>query len=724
VKHAGFVLKNRLYDGFVFFWLLSLSLYVNLQRSFPHNFDDEYGVLGAMAVFAGYDWNAPAHMPFYGFLLAIVSFPLYWLDLEPGVLYRSVLAVNAVLVATSAVLALWTIRLLSGAYSEWWRILAVIAGFSYPAVIYYSGLAKGETVLLFCFFFIAYHLSVLMQSAGVRVVNAILLGAGIGAAQYAHPRGVVFVIAAIMVLFYALRVQSILRKQFIVTAVSASLSVITFAFVKSHLLTVFYTHKHISSSLISFVDSKFSMLSIDRLIPLFQVTFGQLLYLFTSSFGVIIPGFAMLLFVAWKNLQNCEMGLQSNSDGSIAKSRGLLSGFVVLSSIIMFAASVAQMVGGSRADHFFYGRYNEVMVPALIIASIIFLSQLSKKVALGWIVTGFLIALLSALAIDYYPEDIFQRETLFSTITGWFVHQYNRPWKINPGYILSGTVAAVSVLAGTLALSKRLFVVVLILFFTSTVLHCFENQHKRGDRGWNEFNELAGQISHEMSGLQLQVRGSGSNSRIKGEALQIAFPKAHVIFQNDILSDVDAVLDYQGDYCHENTTIAYMGNASFCVVNEEVYKQFVNIAVPLHINLKRSRPELAPSIKIDGELQATGIILGRLDRVCALIANEHYTRWFRYFLPSVSVDVSQYGPSRDKNYELGVFITNLSGQWLEQWRVQLDNQWLERDESIRAISSVQVQSTLPVGEYWFNIAIVDGQGWDWREVAKIRLTME
>ncbi|MCF8055247.1 MAG: hypothetical protein K9K37_01235 [Desulfocapsa sp.] len=723
MKYSGSNRTNRFFEVFVFLWLLVLVLYVTQQRSFPYNFDDEYGVLGSAAVLAGYDWSTPANMPFYGFLLAIFSFPLFWLDLEPTVLYRSILAVNAVFVATSAVLALRTIRLLSEAYSELWRILAVIAGFSYPAVIHYSALALGETALLFCFFFTAYHLTVLLHSSETRVFNAILLGLGIGAAQYAHPRGVAFVIAAIVVILYALRARSILFKQFGIITLSALLSIVALASVKSHLLTVFNTHGHVSSSLLSFVDSRFSLLSFDRLIPFLQVIFGQLTYLLTSTFGLLLPAVAILTSITWMNFKNCEMNLKSNPDNSVARSRGLLSGFVLLSFSIMFAASVIQMAGAVRGDHFFYGRYNEVMVPALLIASIVFLSHMSKKMVLRWTMAGCLIAVLSAIVIGWYPEDIFQRKTHFSTITSWFVHSHGL-WEINPRFILFGTAAAVFVLAGSVLFSRRLFVTVLITFFTSTALYNFETQHKMGDREWNEFNELAAELGDKMAGLQLQVRGSELNSRIKGEALQIAFPKSHVNFENDILNDVDAVLDYQGGYCHENTTIAYMRNASFCVVNDEIYEQFEGLAVPLDINPVRSRAELAPAIEINEGLKTTGIRMGKVDRVLALIAKEYFTGWFRYCLPSVTAAISQSGASGNENNELGVFITDLSGKWLEQWRVPLDFHQRRSDGSMRATSSVYAQSTVPPGKYWLNIALIDEQGWDWRGSRKIPFTVE
>lgn len=723
--------KIRNFNVFIFICFFLFTLYLSQQRGFPYLYDDEYGVLGAGAIFSGLEWSTPANMPFYGFLLSLFTFPLYWLDLEPTVLYRSILAMNAIFVASSALLAMKTIRLLPGSHSEISRIGIVIAGFSYPAIQFYSPMALGEIALLFCFFLIAYHLTVLLNSSQARIFNAIFLGIGIGMAQYAHPRGVAFVIAGFIVILYALRAKSISRKQFTVTAIFALSTILLLASVKTYLLTTFYNHEHISSSVSSFVHSRLASLNTDGLLKLIQVSFGQLTYLLTSTFGLLIPGGAILALTTWKNVHDCEMKLKSNSDKFIANVSGTLSGFVLLSFALMFTASVLQLFNAQRADHFFYGRYNEVMLPALIITSLLFLVQLPKKKALYWIIASFFISLLSILALSFYPEEIFQRTTVWTNITSWLVHG---TWKINPKYILSGVSTACIVLAISVMISRKLFIMVLIAFFISAALHNFEVQHKGADKEWQKFDKLANKFGLAMFGMQLQAIEPDLAAKLKredlrfvfsrAEALQFAFPKAHVSFNEEGLSNADAVLDYEGWYCNEKNTVAYLDKAKFCIINESLRAKVKITAAPSNFIYGKSRTRPAANFKVSEKVRLDGIKIGFIDRACTAIASNFYTGWFHYCLPAIDIIITQNGSLGNEGQQLGIFITDSKGKWLREWRVDVDNQRIARNKQVKITSFIQVPPKINKGHHWLNVAIIDSHGWDWRTTMKIRLTVK
>ena len=715
--------RARLSNLFVFFWFLFLTSYLSQQRSFPYIYNDEYGVLGAGAIFSGLEWSTPPGMPFYGFLLSIFTFPLYWLDLEPTMLYRAILAVNGLLVAASAILAIQTIRLLPKAHSEVSLIGIVIAGFSYPAVLHYSSQALGETALLFCFFLIAYHLTILLNTDHTRIFNAIMLGLGLGMAQYAHPRGVAFVIAGVVITLCALIGKSISRKQFTITAAAALSSIALFASLKTYLLTNFYVHEHQSASLLSFVSSKLELVNTDYLVKLMQVSFGQLAYLLASTFGLLVPGLAILTFTTWKELHAYKSRVRSNSDKLIASTSGLLSGFVFLSFILMFGASIMQMASATRADHFFYGRYNEVLAPAIIIASIIFLEHLSKKDSLRWVCTGFLITIFSLLVISLYPKEIFQLEMIWHSITSWFVYIHG-VWAINVKHILLGVFSAFIVLAITAILSRRLFKLVLVLFFTSAALHNFELQHEGADRGWKKFNELATKLDTAMPDKQLQVLGSDTTVILKSEALQFAFPKAHVSFRDNDLSSSDAVLDYTGKFCKAINTVTYLDKAKFCIPNDNLRSEIKIPPELRQLDSMNTRPQYPAIIDVPGELKLKGITISTVDKICSFIANRYYTSWFRYCLPTVEITITQHELSGDENHQLGIFITDSKGKWLSEWRVPLDNKKLSLDELIEVTSFIHAPPKINKGDYWLNIATIDDHGWDWRSTNKIKLTVK
>lgn len=557
----------------VFLLLLASSLYFTQQRSFPYVYHDEYGVLGAAAIFSGLAWETSPGMAFYGFLLSLLTFPLYWLDLGPTMLYRLVLAVNSLLVASSALLALRTIRLLMPeGQPELWKAGAVFAGFSYPAVMHYSALAVGETTLLFCFFLIAYYLVVLLKTNHIQICSAIILGVGIGMAQYTHPRGVVYVFTGIGIIYYAYKTGMVLRANFIITVTSAFIAILLLAYVKAYLLTNFYSHKHENASLISFISARMVCPSIDTVNIFLLKSIGQLIYLVTSTFGLIILGFSILVFTLYKNFKVNKALLKPSLIKSDANIFNIISGFILSSFILMFVASVLQMVIVTRADSYFYGRYNEILVPALIIVAIIYLSKQSRKCAMWCFIPCIVISMLSVLMMDVFFSDVFQMATTWSSVTSWIVY-INGPWIINPKVIFIGFSAISTVLVISLFLSRIVFVIVLVLYFSQVALLNFEVQHKGADRKWKVLDALSMNVRHQLSGKEFSVNGSNSTAIIMKEAIQFAFPRVDVNINNGDLSKADGVLDYTKDYCTDKNTLAQISNRRFCILNNDLYNQ-------------------------------------------------------------------------------------------------------------------------------------------------------
>lgn len=557
----------------VFVLLLVSSLYFTQQRSFPYIYHDEYGVLGAAAIFSGLDWETPPGMAFYGFLLSLLTFPLYWLDLGPTGLYRSVLAVNSFLVASSALLALKTIRLLMpDSQSELWRIGAVFAGFSYPAVMHYSALAIGETTLLFCFSLSTYYMAVLLKTNHIQIGYAITLGIGMGMAQYAHPRGVVFIIAGFCTIFYAYKIGMLLRTNFIITVIAIFITVMLLAYVKAYLQTNFYSHEHENASLLSFVSARVGWPSIATMNLVILKSIGQIIYLATSTFGLILLGLSILLFNVFNKYENVKALLRLSFNKSDANILKILSGFILSSFILMFIASVMQMVIVSRADSFFYGRYNEVIIPTLIIISIMYLSFQSRKNSLRCFIPYIIISVsLVFLIQEFYSEEL-KMTTNWSSITSWFIYIYGR-WEINPKFIFIGMSITSTCLIISLLLSRGIFVTVLTGYFLLVTLLNFEVQHSSSDRNKYILDKISNKAKYELSGYDLKVNGSGTNAKIGGEIMQFTFPKMNVSFNNGNIREADVVLEHKVEYCNAQNTLAYLNRGRICILNKVLYEK-------------------------------------------------------------------------------------------------------------------------------------------------------
>jgi|GEM_PF-3645550 len=711
--------RTRLSDKFVFLWFFATTLVLVWQHKFPYLYDDEYGVLGAAAVLSGHDWMARPGMPFYGFGLSLLIAPFYNLSLDPTTLYRLVLSVNGLLIALSAVLALRTVKLifpLSFPIPQLLQTGAVIAAFSYPAALFYAGLAMGETILLFCFTLIAYGFVSLVGQKVPKYFAPILLGLGLGLAPYAHSRGLVFWLAAVPVLWYALRARWVETKSIGVALLSGMLIAGVLSIVKSWLIANFYSGiASGSGSALDFMASKFSLLEPDKLVVLLRVAWGQLAYLATSSFGLVFVGLVAIVVVLRPSHTN---GNQTVAMDESTKKQRIAAALVGLAFVLMFTVSVLQMGTPQNGDHFFYGRYNEVLLPTVLIAALLFFASFERPqcyARLTWFAAGLMLAVLLMFGVLQFPAEIFERCTYFTQITGWFVH-IQGVWKIQPAIIIVGTLVGGILLAMALVLSRRAFILALMAIFTAGTLHNYEHQHRRADRFWAGYGNLAKAYGVPLSGEPIHVVGPS----IYGEAMQFAFPNARVIFAGQGNSEASAILDLDGKYCTESNTMGRVGEAKLCILDTGFRNKIMQSSTPIETTPSaRSCPPAR--IHIDQPAVETG---GAVDRACALAADFFYSGWARYCLPSVEIQVSRGQLSGTERQKLGLFITNAKGKWLSEWSADLDTQELARDETIRVKSPIRFGGTTPSGNYQLNVAIVDADGWDWRSKASVRLIVK
>jgi hypothetical protein len=115
---------------------------------------------------------------------------------------------------------------------------------------------------------------------------------------------------------------------------------------------------------------------------------------------------------------------------------------------------------------------------------------------------------------------------------------------------------------------------------------------------------------------------------------------------------------------------------------------------------------------------------GLLSRACALSANVFYSSWGRYFLPTVDVSIARQNLDGTESQKLGFFITNAAGEWLGEWRADMDTAALARGETIHLHVPVQFGDTMSAGNYILNAAVVDDDGWDWRSKISAKLVIK
>lgn len=717
--------RERLEDWIVFIFFIGLTWIFAWQRVFPYMYDDEYGVLGAAAVLSGHDWSAPAGMPFYGFVLSLLSIPFYFFELEPTSLYRAVLSVNGVLVALSAILTLRSLRMMSLPIDSSLQILIVIAAFSYPSVFHYSQMANGETALLFAFSLAVFSIVALTSEHMPRAIFAFFLGLSIALAPYAHSRGIVFSLAMVVVVFLVFRKGLISLKSISIALLAVMLISSILGLIKGYLAESFYSEvRHGTVSTVDFIASKISLFDYDALPDIFLVFAGQAAYLATSSFGLVFIG----VIAALTPLMSIAVsGRYMKYFPVIIWDKKAIAGvFVGLSSLLMFLVSAIQMSTPVRADHFFYGRYNEVMTPWLIIIALISLSVLHErlKFSRGFMlfIVGVVLLIFSMIIVLLFPAEIFDRVTYWNTLTGWFVHTQGE-WKIIPLHILLGTLTGSMWLLIAFFLSKRFFAVALMAMFVVAAIHNYTSQHRSADRSWVGYGLLASKYSHFFAGdvfyiYNLSDSGLGN---LQGEALQFALPQSKVVFASDSSSSeaYKKIVGVKGDHCFSPKILK---GALLCVQDPISLVKILDAFESIDESQK-SLKNIQPA-KITFELSSSNIeASGAFVRFCAKMQRYFYSSWARFCLPDVDISISINDLRGTEKLSLGLFISDNSGKWHAEWREELDAGALSRNQFARINVPIRFDANMRNGEYKLNAAIVDDDGWDWRSSSSIKFDL-
>lgn len=169
---------------------------------------DEMGTVSNAAYLAGYNW-APGVSAvggyYYKYGTCFLYYPLFLFIKDSFLLYKAMLAVNAILVSSVSVLCYIICRRHLKMPSK-----AIATGISVavtviPAVLIYTNAARADFVLIFVPWFVLLFLLEAYEFRNKKSVQILFSVLAAGAAVYgymSHTRGIVFVIAIVMVVLF------------------------------------------------------------------------------------------------------------------------------------------------------------------------------------------------------------------------------------------------------------------------------------------------------------------------------------------------------------------------------------------------------------------------------------------------------------------------------------------------------------------------------------------
>jgi len=449
--------------------LLALHLFISRGMSVPVLYSDEMGYLANARFLAGVGAVPQLPTPFCHFGYSLLLVPSYWLGATPEGVYRSALALNAVL-AVLHFLVLYALGRSLFALERRDACLMALVTSLYPALLLQSSLAWTET--LFPLLFSAWvGLAVLADRR--PSLGVVLVFVAVGAFLYTtHPRGLAAVPVTLGFAVW-LRIRGRIGSTTLLAAVGLQLA--------GFLLTEM-ENRRLHQALWSWNTESVATRSLDMLTALGTIAFGsqlvmtvagQLWYLLCASVGLVVPGAALLVSMLRPRQRR---GAEAAVGGPIAP-----AAVAVLGALGILLVSSLHLSRGDRLDQLVYGRYNEAFLPVFLLAGLVWVLRAQQlrdiRRALGG--AGLAIAVLTVLLVLARADELGRPLDMPFTVLGALVFEpgytadpfaaggYGR---FRPSVVAAGAIVAIAAFAVVVGRSRRLAFAGLGCFFALAAL--------------------------------------------------------------------------------------------------------------------------------------------------------------------------------------------------------------------------------------------------------------
>jgi hypothetical protein len=357
--------------------LFLLRFVLSLLRTGPVLVADEIGYLTNARVIDGGLAGQLEQAPFYRGGYSLLIAPLLELGSSPTFLYHLVLVLNAALAASVFPLLYLLLTRFAGARPEL-AIWGALAGAVYPALTVLSQVAMSENALfpLVCLWLIAFGGLLGEREGRGDFAWAAALGAATGALWAVHNRMIVAIAIALAGMVW-LTVRRRLRPAALVLGVA----VIALAFYGVHLLDSYLIdHNYAGSAPDELSERMDELFQLGGLRTALANLFGQTWYLLVATFALAAVAVA-----------------------DFVRRRQPLLGVLLALTALLLLISASAFPERTRPDMLIYGRYTEVVAPALIAFGLAALGRV--RVRLAWPLAGFgvltaLVVLIRATASD------------------------------------------------------------------------------------------------------------------------------------------------------------------------------------------------------------------------------------------------------------------------------------------------------------------------------------
>lgn len=315
-------------------------------------YPDEFGYWANAAKFAGYDWSECAGLGSYysyGYSILLTVFLKAFQNSMTA--YRAALALNVTLLCITVMLLWKIVDRLFPETEENRRIFSIGVAVLYPVTTFYMQMTLTESLLTFLYVLICYLFLDFCERE--KISTAISLAVVLVYIFTVHMRSIGVVCACVLVLGWRGYQHRSSRKALLIGAVILAAGMILGIGIKGLLTDMVYgstTQKMLAANVAAGQISKIKRLfTMDGIYDFCHSVLGKLFYLGMATWGTIYFAVAYCI---------------RNYRKSILQ-------FVFLSVGAQFMVSALYMSNKGRIDTLIYGRYNDYLVPVLIVIGVL-----------------------------------------------------------------------------------------------------------------------------------------------------------------------------------------------------------------------------------------------------------------------------------------------------------------------------------------------------------------
>jgi hypothetical protein len=351
--------RNRLIAGAGV--LFGVRLALSIVRLGPVVVADEIGYLTNARVLIGGVPGQLERAPFYRGGYSLLVSPLLELTSNPRVAYHLVLALNAAL-AASLVALLYLVLTRCAGFAPRMAVWPALAGAAYPSITVFSQAALSENALfpLVCLWLLALGGLLAARTPRAATMWGIALGACAVALWAVHGRMV-----TVLGLTAAVALWLVVRRRGMVGAAVAIIVVLAVGFWATQLLNDFLINHNYGGHAANEVNDRLSaVLGLHPLLTALSNLAGQAWYLLVSTFGLVIMVAADAL----------PRRVTRSPDAAHPGRRAFLLWLLALTALLLLVSAGSFPVR-TRPDMLIYGRYVEIVTPALVAIGLAILGE-------------------------------------------------------------------------------------------------------------------------------------------------------------------------------------------------------------------------------------------------------------------------------------------------------------------------------------------------------------